>query len=106
MEEINTIDDLVSKLMNVSLPWEDFAPQQITNWLDTFSRAHGTCKELTLMGILPTVGALLGKTEIKLFSTHKERGNMFFISLAPSGAGKTPAAQISCSHPIVNHLES
>ena len=30
---------------------------------------------------------------------------MYCIALAPSGAGKTPAAQISCSRPIVNHLE-
>lgn len=30
---------------------------------------------------------------------------MYFIALAPSGAGKTPAAQISCTQPIVNHLE-
>ena len=30
---------------------------------------------------------------------------MYCIALAPSGAGKTPAAQISCSQPIINHLE-
>ena len=96
----------MSKLTNVTLPWDDFCPSELTNWLNVFARSHGTSKELTLLGILPTVGALLGKTELKLFSTHKERGNMYFIALAPSGAGKTPAAQISCSHPIVNHLEA
>ena len=106
MEEINNIDDLVSKVMNVSLPWEDFCTNEITEWLDVFSHAHGTRKELVFFGILSTVGALLGKTELKLFSTHKERANMFFIVLAPSGAGKTPAAQISCGYPIVNYLES
>ncbi|KAJ7386135.1 retinoic acid binding [Desmophyllum pertusum] len=31
---------------------------------------------------------------------------MFFIVLALSGSGKTTAAQISCSYPIVNYLES
>jgi len=105
MEEITNFDDLVSKLSNVKLPWDEFCPTDVTDWLDVFAKSHGTTKELTLLGILPTVGALLGKTELKLFSTHKERGNMFFIALAPCGAGKTPAAQISCSHPIVNHLE-
>lgn len=74
MEEINTINDLILKLTNVKLPWDEFC--------------------------------LLGKTELKLFSTHKERGNMYCIALAPSGAGKTPTAQISCSRPIVNHLEA
>ena len=105
MEEINTIDDLALKLSNVQLPWDEFCPNELTQWLNIFARSHGTTKELTLLGILPTVGALLGKTELKLFSTHKERGNMYFIALAPSGAGKTPAAQISCTQPIVNHLE-
>ena len=105
MEEINTIDDLVLKLTNVKLPWDEFCPNELTNWLNVFARSHGTTKELTLLGILPTVGALFGKTELKLFSTHKERGNMYCIALASSGAGKIPAAQISCSRPIVNHLE-
>ena len=105
MEEINTIDDLVLKLTNVKLPWDEFCPNELTNWLNVFACSHGTTKELTLLGILPTVGALLGKTELKLFSTHKKRGKMYCIALAPSGAGKTPAAQISCSRPIINHLE-
>ena len=74
MEEINTIDDLVLKLTNVKLPWDEFCPNELTDWLNVFARSHGTTKELTLSGILPTVGALLGKTELKLFSTHKERG--------------------------------
>ena len=105
MEEINSIDDLVSKVMNVSLPWEDFCPAEITEWLDVFSRAHGTRKELVFFGVLSTIGALLGKSELKLFSTYKERANLFFVALAPSGAGKTPAAQISCSNPIMKYLE-
>ena len=49
------------------------------------------------------MGALMGKTELKLFFTYKERANLFFIALAPPGSGKT---QISCSFPIVNYLES
>ena len=97
MEEINTIDDLVLKLTIVKMPWDEFCPNELTNWLNVFARSHGATKELTLFGILPTVGALLGKTELKLFATHKERGNMYCIALAHSGAGKTPTAQISCS---------
>ena len=106
MEEITNIDDLIAKLSSVQLPWEEFCPSEITEWLDIFSRSYGTRKELTLFGLLPTVGALLGRSELRLFSTHKERANMYCIALAPSGAGKTPAAQISCSHPIVSYLET
>ena len=80
MEEIKSIDDLVSKVTNISLPWEDFCTAEITEWLHVFSRAHGTRKELTLSGILSTVCVLMGKTELKLFSTYKERANLFFYS--------------------------
>lgn len=45
MEEIKSIDDLVSNVTNISLPWEDFCTAEITEWLDVFSRAHGTRKE-------------------------------------------------------------
>ena len=45
MEEINTIDDLVSRLTNVTLPWDDFCPSELTNWLNVFARSHGTSKE-------------------------------------------------------------
>lgn len=88
MEEITNFADLVSKLSNVKLPWDEFCPTDVTNWLDVFAKSHGTTKELTLLGILPTVGALLGKTELKLFSTHKERGNMFLSPLPHPGQEK------------------
>lgn len=30
---------------------------------------------------------------------------MFFVGLAPSGAGKTPACNIACVNPLISHLE-
>ena len=87
MEEITNIDNLVTKLSSVELPWEEFCPNDITEWLDIFSCSYGTRKELTLFGLLPTVGALLGRSELRLFSTHKERANIYCIALAPSEAG-------------------
>lgn len=84
MEEIANIDDLVAKLSSVQLPQEEFCPSEITEWLDIFSPSYGTRKELTF-GLLPTVGAFLGRSELKLFLTHKERANMYCIALAPSG---------------------
>ena len=80
MVEINFIDDLVLKLTNVKLPWDEFCPNELTNWLNVFARSDGTTKEYTLLGIL---GALLGKTKLKVFATDKERGIMYCISLAP-----------------------
>ena len=97
--EINTIDDLVLKLTNVKLPWDEFCPNELTNWLNVFSRSQETTKELTLLGILPTVGALLGKTELKLFSTRKERGNMYCIALALQVLGKHPLLKSAAADP-------
>lgn len=87
MDEINTTDDLVSKPINVSLPWDEFHPSDI-NWLNVFAQNHGTTNELTLLGILPTVSTLLRETESKLFSTHKKRDNMFLLPLGHQVQGK------------------
>ena len=84
MEEITNIDDVFAKLSSVQLPREEFCPSEIAEWLDIFSRSYGTRKEQTLFGLLPTVGALLGRSELRLFPTHKERANMYCIALAPS----------------------
>ena len=39
------------------------------------------------------------------FSTYEEKGNLFTVVIAPSGAGKTPACHLGCIDPIVEHLE-
>ena len=99
MEEINTIDDVVLKLTNVKLPWDEFCPNELTNWLNVFARSHGTTKELTLLGMLPTVDALLGKTELKLFSTHKERVICIVLPLPLQVLGKHPLLKPAAANP-------
>lgn len=42
---------------------------------------------------------------VEVVLNHIKRGATCFYSPFPIRAGKTPAAQISRSHPIVNHLE-
>lgn len=55
--------------------------------------------------MLPCTSALIGNTTIKLFDSWKEKGNIFLVGLAPSGAGKTPACNIGCVTLLISHLE-
>ena len=58
-----------------------------------------------MAGILPCTSALIGNTTVKLFDSFQEKGNLFMLGLAPSGAGKTPAFNIGCVGPLISHLE-
>lgn len=40
-----------------------------------------------------------------MFSTYQEKGNLFTVVIALSGAGKTPACHLGCIDPIVEHLD-
>lgn len=98
------MDDLVSKLTNVGLSQDDFCPSdlKLVNYICTEPWNHKIIepvRDYTYSWCSPW------KNWVELFSTHKERGNIFFKALAPSGPGKAPAAQIGCSHPTVNYLE-
>lgn len=43
------------------------------------------------------------KSTLKVFSTYEEKGNLFTVVIAPSGAGKTPACHLGCIDPIMEH---
>ncbi|PFX30035.1 hypothetical protein AWC38_SpisGene5185 [Stylophora pistillata] len=103
--EIQSVADLESKLSEIKIPWDEIAPRNIQDWLDIFAKIHGTTRDLLLTGMLSCTGALVGETTVKLFDSWRENGNLFFIGLAPSGAGKTPACNIACVKPLISHLE-
>ena len=103
--EINSIEDLESKMSEISFSWEDIAPVTIHEWLNIYAKSHGTCPELLLAAMLPCTSALIGNTTMKLFDFWKEKGNLFLVGLAPSGAGKTPACNFGCVNPLITHLE-
>ena len=103
--KIQSFADLESKLSDIKIPWDEIAPRNIQDWLDIFAKSHGTTRDLLLTGMLPCTGALIGDTTVKLFDSWKENGNLFFVGLAPSGAGKTPACNIACVNPLISHLE-
>ena len=103
--EIQSVADLESKLLDIKIPWDEIAPQNIQDWLDIFAKSHGTTCDLLLTRMLLCTGALIGDTTVKLFDSWRENGNLFFIGLAPSGAGKTPACNVACVKPLISHLE-
>ena len=103
--EVKSVSDLEAKLSEIHIPWDEIAPTNIHEWLDLYAKSHGTSRDLLLAGMLPCTSALIGNTTIKLFDSWREKGNLFFVGLAPSGAGKTPACNIGCVGPLIEHLE-
>ena len=105
LEEVNSVSDLERKLAEIHIPWDEIAPAHIHEWLNVYSKSHGTSPELLLAGILPCISALIGNTTVKLFDSFREKGNLFMLGLAPSRAGKTPTCNIGYARPLISHLE-
>lgn len=103
--EVKSVLDLEQKLAEIQIPWHEIAPPNIAEWLQTFATSHGTSRDLLLAGMLPCTSALIGNTTVKLCDSWREKGNLFFVGLAPSGAGNTPACNIGCVQPLIGHLE-
>ena len=91
----------------LGIPWEDICPAQISDWLDMFSKAHNTTREILLASILPTVACLMGQSTIKVGCRVKaESINLFLIFLCDPGSGKSPAFQHGCAQPVRLHVEA
>ena len=89
-----------------SIPWRDVCPDQISDWLDIFGKAHNTTREILLASILPTVASLMGPSKIKAESKiYAESVNLLMVCLCDPGAGKSPAFQKGCFEPVRLHVE-
>ena len=84
---------------------DEIAPAHIHELLEVYSKSHGTSPQLLLAGILPCTSALICNTTVKLFDSFREKGNLFMLGLAPSGAGKSRACNIGCVRLFISHLE-
>ena len=103
--EIRNIEDLEAKLADITLPFEEIVPVAAREWMERIAESHGTSREMLLLSALTSTSALIGKSSLKVFSTYEEKGNLFTVVIAPSGAGKTPACHLGCIDPIVEYLE-
>ena len=105
-EEISSVQDLEKRLSSVSFPFQEVVPQSVIEWFDISARSHGTTRELLLVSALASTSALIGKTTLEVFPSYEEKGNLFFIAVAQSGSGKSPACHHRCIDPIVEHLQA
>lgn len=103
--ELRNMVDVEIKMGEITLPFNDIVPHDLGNWFDVLAKCHGTTRELLLISALTSTSALVDKSTVKVFSTYEEKANLFFIAVAPSGCGKTPACHLGCIDPIVEHLE-
>ena len=88
-----------------SIPWDDIIPEPVCEWLDTFSKANNTTREILLASILPTVACLISKLKVSC-RLQAEAINLFVVCLCDPGAGKSPAFQHGCAQPVRLHVES
>ena len=87
-------------------PWHDVFDAPLLDWLETFSRAHNTVKEIMFAAILPTVSALLGpNTCVKVLETYEEPVNIFLVCLAEPKAGKSQSMRLGCTQPLTTFVE-
>jgi len=77
---------LISQLSEYELQWDQVVPDNISDWFKIFPKSYGSSRELLLVSMLGTCGALMGSAEVKLFETSRARGNLFVLGLAPSGS--------------------
>ena len=103
--DVKRVSDLEPSLSEIQILWNEVAPIIIQEWLDTYAKSHGTSCDLLLAGMLSAKRSLIGNATIKLFELWREKGNLFFVGLAPSGAGKTPACNVGWVLPTISHLE-
>lgn len=91
----------------VSIPWEEICPTLISEWLDTFSKANNTTRDILVASVLPTVACLMGPSTVKVDCRMRaETINLYMICLCDPGAGKSPAFQHGCAQPIRLHVEA
>ncbi|KAK3733697.1 hypothetical protein QZH41_002074 [Actinostola sp. cb2023] len=96
-EEIN---DIASQAAEIKFPWDKVAPMYFTEWIEMFSKAHGTTKHLMFMSILPTVSSLLGLSKLEATSTYKENLSLFTLCISPPSGGKNQCFAFGCKQPI------
>ena len=80
-------------------------PVVTREWMERIPESHGTSREMLSLSALTSTSALIRKSLLRVFSTYEEKGNLFTVVIAPSGAGKTPACHLGCIDPIGEHLE-
>lgn len=96
-EEINKI---ASEAADIQFPWDNVCPMYFTDWINMFSKAHGTSKQLMFMSILPTISSLLGLSKVKATTTYQENLSLFSLCVSPPSGGKNQCFAFGCKGPV------
>lgn len=94
------INEIASQAADIQFPWDSVSPIYFTDWIDMFSKAHGTSKELMFKAILPTVSSLLGLSKLKATTTYQENLSLFSLCISPPSGGKNQCFAFGCKVPV------
>ena len=88
------------------IPWKDVSSQKIDEWLRTFARAKGTCKDFIIASSFPAVSALMGNTVAQIFDGFEELANVYILALGGPSSGKTQSHKSCVIEPILHNLQT
>ena len=100
-----TVESIKKEAQSCNMQWSEIANSAVTEWFATLAKAKGTCPEFILVGVLPTVSALMGNTTVQIFDGYEERVNLYMLGLGGPSTGKTQSPRTCIIEPILNYLE-
>lgn len=100
-----TVESIKKEAQSCNMQWSEIANSAVTEWFATLAKAKGTCPEFILVGVLPTVSALMGNTTVQIFDRYEERVNLYMLGLGGPSMCKTQSHRTCIIEPILNYLE-
>lgn len=95
-----TVESIKKEAQSCNMQWSEIANSAVTEWFATLAKAKGTCPEFILVGVLPTVSALMGNTTVQIFDRYEERVNLYMLGLGGRSTGKTQSHRTCIIQPI------
>lgn len=100
-----TVESIKKEAQSCNMQWSEIANSAVTEWFATLAKAKGTCPEFILVGVLPTVSALMGNTTVQIFDGYEERVNLYMLGLGGPSTCKAQSHRTCIIEPILNYLE-
>ena len=87
----------------VSFPWTESMPEEISKWFNIISKAHNTLPEFMFVTALSATACLMGPDSmISVRDTYSEPTNIFTVCMGPPGCGKSQAFRLAVLDPLSN----
>ena len=95
-----TTDKLYEDAYHLNVDWAKVLPDKIFSYHDLIFRESNAPIGLQIGTVLPFVASCVGPTTHGLFFTRPSCLNLFWITVAASGAGKSQSRQRFISEPL------